>query len=170
MGVRFERKLILCACGCGKLRPNYDKKGRIGRFIVGHTRRGKRPANYKGGALSAGYLMINGFRQHRLVYQEYYKCCLLKWAVVHHINGIKVDNRIENLQGMTIGQHISLHHKIDMSYRKCVLCGSSKTKCDKYGYIKWLRLGDDFMCTKCYDKRRWLAISRPATSSVLPTP
>jgi hypothetical protein len=49
--------------------------------------------------------------QHRLIYEEYHKCCLLSWCHIHHINGNKQDNRIENLQGMTHGQHSTLTHK-----------------------------------------------------------
>jgi hypothetical protein len=31
--------------------------------------------------------------------------------VVHHINGVRDDNRLENLQLMTTSEHISLHSK-----------------------------------------------------------
>jgi len=50
--------------------------------------------------------------QHRLVMEKYIKRFLLPKEVVHHINGNREENRIENLQLLNnLGEHNTLHKK-----------------------------------------------------------
>ena len=61
----------------------------------------------------------NGFVLERiLVYEQYHRCCVLSWGAIHHINQIRTDNRLENLQGMTKAEHSRLHRIIDMSGKR----------------------------------------------------
>ena len=48
--------------------------------------------------------------EHRLVVEEYLGVILPSEFVVHHINGNKADNRIENLAIMTNAAHTALHN------------------------------------------------------------
>lgn len=56
------------------------------------------------------YVTINGRLEHRIIMEIYIGRKLNKEEVVHHKNGVKYDNRIENLEVMTISQHSKYHY------------------------------------------------------------
>ena len=66
----------------------------------------------------------NGYvYHHRIVMENSIGRLLNDNEVVHHINGNKKDNNIENLQLMTAGEHVA-HHNIGktMVKLKCPIC------------------------------------------------
>lgn len=138
------------------------------RFVHGHNNRGLRQeetSQWKGGIIiERGYILeyspthpfnVKGYiRQHRLVMEKYIGRYLEPMEDVHHINGVKTDNRIENLQLLTRGSHSTISNTIDMSERKCSKCGTDKTYIRKEnGRPKWYSYNGGFLCLKCHMKR-----------------
>jgi len=92
------------------------------------NRLGSHSRNWKGGETRAeGYVLIYKPGHPRaIVNHTYVKCAVLVMEkklgrdlepgeVVHHINGIKDDDRPENLQVMTHSEHSKLHRKDSVS-------------------------------------------------------
>jgi transposase-like protein len=145
----YKRNLIDCACGCKTKIYDRDSKGRIRKFIRGHW-------NWKGWRFQCeGYWLVlkpehheadkKGYvREHRLVYEEYYKCCLLPWARIHHDDNNGLNNKIDNLILTSKWEHHNKFHRED--YRQiCERCGS--TNVHRNGFNK---MGKQvFECRDC---------------------
>lgn len=65
-------------------------------------------------------------KEHRYVMEQHLGRKLLITEHIHHINGNKTDNRIENLKVMTNGKH-RIEHAVEWKNKKpCSLCGKVK--------------------------------------------
>ncbi len=130
-----------CQCGCGTSINVQSGAWLLKRFVWGHNGRadglktqfkkdktkaqhGTANPNWRGGRFKDknGYWYVlyrehhfadNGYvLEHRLVWEYHNKAVLLPWAVIHHINQIRTDNRIENLQLTNRREHIQIHVRL----------------------------------------------------------
>lgn len=80
---------------------------------------------WKGGRYSSrGYIMVKHpdtgkyVREHRLIVEQNIGRVLTEDEHVHHINGKRDDNRIDNLEIMTREEHGRLHGKVGGKWSK----------------------------------------------------
>lgn len=151
-----------CGCGCGRTTNIF--RGVPRKFINGHNGRGKcKDILISGDGYELKLVPDHHFancygrvRNHRLVYEEYHKCCLLPWAEIHHIDKNKLNNNIDNLIILNTSDHCRLHNIKDMSNRKCSECGSDKTQWDKRGWFEWFDDKDEgWYCRRCYKRLKY---------------
>jgi len=76
------------------------------------------------------YMVLNGRMVHRIVWESQ-SGIIPNGYLLHHKNGDRLDNRLENLEMMTLGEHCKLHQPScgRLGYRSvtlCITCGNAK--------------------------------------------
>lgn len=113
-----KRKLRhFCSKECYRLSKIGTRASLATRKKMSDKHRGSLNHEWKGGKYTGkdGYVHIRIIaekkyvREHQLVMEEHIGRKLKKGEVVHHRNGIKTDNRLTNLQLLTISEHKRIH-------------------------------------------------------------
>lgn len=117
----FKRNISSIQHKANRLKLKKDKE--VNSIIRGKSREGEKCCNWHGGRKNnkKGYVLIlkkrhsladaNGYvLEHRYIMCEHLGRILKADEVIHHINGIKTDNRVENLRVMSNSEHTILHH------------------------------------------------------------
>lgn len=135
IGKKPYSSFLWSACSdCGKQRwVRIEGRKLITKRCKSCGQRGDRSFRWKGGRVKdgQGYILIklqpNDFfypmtkhdgyvYEHRLIMAKFLKHCLLPWEIVHHKNGIRDDNRKENLQLLSTQSH----HIIDTNTKRYI--------------------------------------------------
>lgn len=72
----------------------------------------------------AGYVQTDAGMEHRVVMERHLGRKLSTHEHVHHKNENKRDNRLENLEVLTVQEHTSLHRLIFPKTKTCEACGN----------------------------------------------
>jgi len=117
--------------------------------------------NWKGGYSkhSSGYRLKRISKgkyvfEHRYIMEEFLGRKLSFNETIHHINGIKTDNRIENLEILSRSEHSHLHPKPRLE-RPAFVCGI----CKKTYYTRINMDTRKFCSNKC--RNIWLNLNNP---------
>jgi hypothetical protein len=124
---KYKNRFINGHQNRGKNNPMYGKSFSMSEEAkkkISESQKGEGNSCWKGGRTIAGggYVYIfcpdhpfsdinNRVKEERLVVEEYIGRYLEKKEIVHHINGNKSDNRMENLQIVSSKEHVRIHRK-----------------------------------------------------------
>lgn len=164
-----------CECGdptCKEIIPVINTRGKPAKFARGHNFRGENNPSFIGREwLVNGYKKIyapnhpycdaHGYvLEHRIIMEQYIGRYLDPEEQIHHKDGNKLNNIIENMEILNRSSHSKITTKLnpqcqkqDLSGRICLECGSDKTRKAKNGQPHWMfhpitRQG--YVCERCY--------------------
>ena len=116
---RYKYNWMKCKClTCGneftRKKTHYKASKKHFCKLSCYVRLGADNPNWKNGTqMNNGYKCIRigrrYFFEHRYIMAKHLKRPLRQKEIVHHINHNKLDNRLKNLQVMTISDHMKLH-------------------------------------------------------------
>src|SRR5208337_1629542 len=117
---------------CGKIFTVQPKRIRRGVFFCSKSCQLNSFAAIRRHIRNDGYVQLTGnglnVLEHRIIMEKHIGRKLDKREHVHHINAIKSDNRIENLEILSISDHTREHHPGIIPSRwiktKCLNCGN----------------------------------------------
>lgn len=121
-----SKQFWFCKCGCGNTSV-IDTSG----LVSGRSKSCGCLRNKGGKLTNKGYKLVYSkcdkkyVQEHRYVYEQHYGVKLLPHQNVHHINGDRTDNRIENLElwdtsqpkGQRVEDKIEFYFKLINEYR-----------------------------------------------------
>ena len=100
---------------------------KCGRTFMAERQRNRfcgKACQHRAARTGKGYVQTDAGLEHRVKMERHLGRKLLPTEHVHHKNEDKRDNRIENLEVLTVQEHTSLHRSKHPKTKSCAVCGA----------------------------------------------